>query len=313
MTRFPLSSRVQPSRRARRPTPWRAALSLAVSLLISAGGPPAIAKEEPIPCEINFSALPHHVPANQLSLQQERALHALATNPAEAEAFLKSVSPVAAGILSTVAPALSVDIRPVWGGYRGHTGPSLAAHFPPTDKANRLAAALGYVFFQDSVLVQCPTDDAIETPAYWIEEGEESDLLNQTTLKSLYGMMIGEADGDLHLGFTYYPQADRFLVLALSDRPDYERGVVTALDRQLRQFSEGRADITLLKGTKSVRFLANDWRVDPKGKHYAETYLSDDLVARLSVFRAQYLSALDALAVPPGPASSPLAKDDEIP
>jgi len=254
-------------------------------------------------CEIHFSTMPYE----PKPLGAERAAKLLAHVATEADqvTFLTRFDDLSHRIASAMtgdsALARDAQIQLVWGGYNGSVDISLSMRLDtssPEERAlsTRIGAGLGYVFFQQSVAVEClqSAEGLTETRALALQETGSFDVLATDSLKSIYGMMIGQADGDTELGFTYYPESDQFLVLGLRDGGTAEMPVMEKVFSDLKRFSP-QAEIELIESTRWIRFPYNDWITNPDGEAYIATGLTAEDLAKLETLRTEYLSALDAL------------------
>lgn len=257
-------------------------------------------------CEIHFATAPYE--PKPLGDERAAKLRAYLDQPGASEDFLLRFERLS----HRIAAALSADqtlgetgrIGLVWGGYNGSVDPSLTMTLDtPTQAerslATRIGAGLGYVFFQQSVAVECgaPAEGLTAAPALVLQEDGQQDVLAVDTLNSVYGMMLGQDGGNIQQGFTYYPETDRFLVLDLTATGDKAKPVMDRVIADFRRFAPD-AGLNLTETETWIRFPYNDWLVYAGGEKYIEAGLSaNDLVA-LTQFRNEYLAVLDALPSP---------------
>ncbi|MAP94493.1 MAG: hypothetical protein CMK07_06030 [Ponticaulis sp.] len=251
-------------------------------------------------CEINFSAASVY---GQGALGDDLVewLKSRFREDSDHRDYLMSRVPQALEIAALVDPDIDAQVLQVWGGYKGRTSPSLAMRFPITAPENRetalrIAAALGYTFTQESVIAQCddfPGDDKLTASIDLIETGA-GDVLSVETLKPVFGMMLGQADGNFNLGFTYYPAEDRFSTLGFTDDGDFERSAIRSVRDDLQVFSGDSAGLTVSETPKWVAYPFNNWREQPLGEAYLEQPGIADLKPGLDAIRSDIITELQA-------------------
>lgn len=215
------------------------------------------------------------------------------------QAFLASKAPLALEITELVDPSLEAEVLQVWGGYKGKTSPSLAMRFPIASEEDRetavlIASALGYAFTQESVIAQCddfPSDSAT-VPSIDLTETGAGDVLSVDTLKPVFGMMLGQADGNFDLGYTYYPEEDRFSTLGFTDGGAFERSAMMTVQEDIEGFTGDPAGLMLSETSKWVEFPFNDWRENPEGEAYLAHPGMDALKADLDLIRGALIADL---------------------
>ena len=255
-------------------------------------------------CEINFSISPSYA-AGALGDGLIYWLDGRFESAVDQRRFLIEQAPRALDVAELVFSKADADIEAevlqVWGGYKGKTDPSLAMRFPVSSADDRgiadvMAAALGYTFMQQGVIAQCdafsgddnvvPSIDLTETGAY--------DVLSATTIKPVFGMMLGQADGNFDLGFTYYPDEDRFSTLGFTDGGAFERAAMTTVRNDLQYFTGTDAGLELSETPKWVRYPSNDWSAHPDGASYLARPGMQELKAELDLLRDDLVAELNA-------------------
>lgn len=255
-------------------------------------------------CEINFSISPSYA-AGALGDGLIYWLKGQFETVEDERAFLARHTPRALKVAEIVFADAGLDVEAevleVWGGYKGETDPSLAMRFPIETGDERavaeiMAASLGYTFMQEGVIAQChefPGDDDLYASIDLMETGPE-DVLSVDTLKPVFGMMLGQADGNFDLGYTYYPAEDRFSTLGFTDAGAFERDAMATVKKDLGFFTGNAAQLSLSETQKWVRYPSNNWDSNPDGAAYLSRPGVSDLKDELDVVRAGLVDQLMA-------------------
>lgn len=276
------------------------------------GAPPSAAEQTQLSpaaqaaCEVHYSTMPFE--PKPLGEARTNKLNAYLSAPTARAEFLKRFEMLSLQIAQEMAPDWNLDERArinlVWGGYNGGVGQSLAMALDaatPEERAlvSRIGVGLGYVFFQQSVALEClqPASGMTEASALILTESGKRDVLSAETLKSLYGMMIIHDEGKLTRGFTYYPEADEFLVLDLNATAAIAKPVMDKVLLDLTRIAP-EAGISLAETRRWIRFPFNDWLTSPNGETYIETGLTGEELALLENLREIYLAEIDSLPAP---------------
>ncbi|HYD67925.1 hypothetical protein [Azospirillum sp.] len=186
-------------------------------------------------------------------------------------------------------PAAAVTELTV-GGWQLRTNPSLHTALPLADaEADRLAAALGFVLRQDSVLVADLTQG----------DGRTGSVI--VTLPRLtpdraqrFFAHAARVDAGLGGGYTAFGDAMLFLNVAGDDGKPYsglpDAAFADALARAARRFPAARLTAT---GLADARFVSNDWAAAPDGADYTRR-LDPATVAALRTLRDRHAALLRA-------------------
>lgn len=165
---------------------------------------------------------------------------------------------------------LKTDTRIVPGGFQLRTNPSLQTKIAIDDRgATRLAAALGFVFGQDSVLVS-DLDDP-QGGAFYAVVGFPPGKLTPD-LAQLFFRRAAETDAALGEGYTAF--GDEMIFINLRDAAGVPYGraddpaFAAALERAAAAFTPVAARL-VRTGRASARFIANDWSEHRLGEAYA--------------------------------------------
>ena len=255
-------------------------------------------------CELNYATMAGYS-GDRLGAARLEKLRALTEREEDYRAFVSSFDDLTRRIAAAVSPELTLTSFDVLGGYKGTTGPSLSGVIATPTEADRTAAtligaALGYVYLQESVIVQCdgPHAGAASMPSFDLVETGPLDTLNTESIKSIYGMMIGEANGELTLGFTYYPADDRFSSLGFSDAGAVESQLLDTIEMRLDGWTGLPDNTERVDTTRWVRFVGHDWTADTSGNSYFDGLLPAELKPQLDQLQTEYIAAIDALPQP---------------
>ncbi len=178
------------------------------------------------------------------------------------------------------------------GGYLLRTNASLQSRVVLDDRAaDRLAAALGYVFRQSSVLVSDLADAKGGTGLVVVRFAKGT-----LTAATAHGFFEHAADVHKGLGGGYTAFGDEMIFLnvrdgagkpysELSDR-DFARGLRPAA----MSFKGGKASVVQV-GQAKARFVGNSWRQKPNGEDYV-ALLGEPLAARLKPLQERHTAML---------------------
>lgn len=186
-------------------------------------------------------------------------------------------------------PAAAVTELTV-GGWRLRTNPSLHTALPLADaEADRLAAALGFVLRQDSVLVADLTQGDGRTGSVLV-------TLPRLTPDRAQRFFAHAATVHAGLGGGYTAFGDVLLFLNVTgdDGQPYsglsDGAFADALGRAARGFPAARLTAT---GLADARFVGNDWTAAPDGEDYARR-LAPGTVTTLRTLRDRHTALLRA-------------------
>ncbi len=283
-----------------------AALALIVAASISACAPETKLQSSTdySSCQIIYSPIPHASSAHVVGQAQLDRIFALTND--DKRRFFRSLSGITeSAIRATMDPAAKWELQPVQevlGGYEGETTPSISLPMrSPLDldisQLERVASAIGYVYVQDSVLVQC-ADDGVENASdavtVVVKDAGRRTFLNADNVPFLFGMMIALNNGPGGLGYTYYPNTGRFETL----EDEIETGAVAKMlqdiSRQLRQLSHNDILLEISTEKLDVSFPHNSWSVARRGESYLSELPSAADRQVLAEHRRQFLLALDS-------------------
>lgn len=256
-------------------------------------------------CEISFSSMPYEANEARLGSARLVKLANIRKDFDRERAFIESFADITLQTVELVGGqnfSQQADMQTIMGGYQGFTSPALSLRFSTNNQEERatitrIGAALGYVYFQDSVLIQCDplASDTDLHPVFDLTESGPVDSINTETLKSVYGMLIGEADGNLNIGFSYYPTEDRFSTIGFIDNGKGERLALMRLINTLERLTNLQGIYQVEDGRVWVQFPANNWLDHPRGSIYLTGNQLESLQAKLDQLQQRFVAGMDAI------------------
>lgn len=250
----------------------------------------AAAAAEPVrPQLLSYEA----IPSVQVELDLSGASYAQ-----RAELTAAALAEIAPQVIAAAGmdPA-SVGTEMTPGGYLLKTNASLQARAAMTDaEATRLAAALGYVFRQWSVLVS-ELDEPGGGTAYVTVRFPEDAL----TPEAAQAFFEHAASVDAGLGGGYTAFGDDMIFLNVRDEAGKPYGglgdlaFAAALGEAAGSFAGAEVTVAAA-GEAEARFVGNDWAAAPEGEDYAATLADPALVAALAPLRAAHTALVESYA-----------------
>ena len=254
-------------------------------------------------CDIHFTTVPLFA-AEALTDEQYAFIKRLAVSPPEDFDYRESFHDLIVDLLSLLkADANWSHVTPtvVTGGYNGDTHSSSYLLLPIEDSSDRqlisrVAAALGYVFHQQSVLFHCSlSDDSADSmTTMTLSELPSTNLLSNESASEIYELMLDHSGGDLGLGFTYYPDRDEFLVLCYQNGGELEAQVMERVYQSLLQEPDAAGSLQLTRTERWSKFILNEWTQHPNG-HVYRAALGEDLEV-IEPVRQEFLKRLSDMA-----------------
>ncbi|MEO1659139.1 MAG: hypothetical protein AAFR65_15620 [Pseudomonadota bacterium] len=197
------------------------------------------------------------------------------------------IEQVRGGYKGSTSDSLTATAR-----YRGETGDGAFAH---------LTSAVGYVFMQDGVILQCSpaAEDEQGVPALVLGDTGRRDDLNANGIGNIYASML-DVTGFDELGFTYDPAEDTMTILIFSDDGAPERQAMGWAISTLNTH-DSQAEVMLSEDERAVSFLGHRWEDDEAGTSYrdllGEAFESHTIEpSQLDRYQRTYLSIIDAYA-----------------
>lgn len=199
---------------------------------------------------------------------------------------LEKIVPKIVSAVGIDAATLETEVTP--GGYLLKTNASLQTESDLDDaSAGRLAAALGYIFRQYSVLVS-RLDDTKGTTGY-VTVTFPQDTLDASVAQNFFEKAEATQKG-LGGGYTAFGDEQIFLNVTDAAGKPYsgldDTLFLDGLQRAAAAFAPPTPAVSS-HGKASAQFVGNDWEKSPKGEDY---------ISRLGGDGSPYVSALDRIA-----------------
>ncbi|MFN3614302.1 MAG: hypothetical protein ACK4WC_07060 [Rubrimonas sp.] len=249
----------------------------ALAALIGAAGPAAAAEMHLISYEA--------IPSVQTDIDLAGATY---DQRAELTAMVRdAIAPQVIAALAMDGALIETDLTP--GGYLLNTNASLQARGQITEvEAIRLAAALGYVLRQWSVMVSRFDDDLGDT-GYVVVSFPEDAL----TPEAAQAFFEAAAQLDEGLGGGYTAFGDEMIFLNVRDGEHVPYSglddiAFAALLGQAAGAFDGAELMITRAGYAHALFVGNDWNAATQGEDYARTLNDPELVAELDALRAAH-------------------------
>ncbi len=232
------------------------------------------------------------LPSAQVALDLDGANYA--ERAVVTTAVLESIAPRVIAAAGFDPETVETEMTP--GGYLLATNASLQARAAMTDdEATRLAAALGYVFRQWSVLVSELGDETGDTA--YVTVAFPEDALTPEAAQAFFEHAAGVDEG-LGGGYTAFGDAMIFLNVRDGDGGPYS-GLEDELFAARLGYAAGAfraAPVTVAgAGVAEARFVGNDWEAAPDGEDYLETLADPALTATLDALRAEHTALVEEM------------------
>lgn len=212
-----------------------------------------------------------------------------------ARAALAEIVPGVMAAVGVDPAALETRVTP--GGYLLRTNASLQTRGPLTDaEARRLAAALGYVFRQWSVMVSELGDAAAGDTGY-VAVGFPAGALTPSLAHGFFVHAAGVHEG-LGGGYTAFGDVMVFLNVRDDHGAPYsgmgDLGFAARLGQAAGSFAEAQAKIADA-GFASAVFVGNDWSADADGARYAAIIDDPEALAALDALREDHVALVERM------------------
>lgn len=264
-----------------------------------------VASDEQASCELMYAAHPHKHATEAIG--EERLQRTLDLSFEQMAAYSEVFIPMTAQIANAFiagSDGSSLDLtsqQVVLGGYEGESAPSVMLEVSIKDRRGyqeliELAAAIGYVYAQDSTLVICSGDLGEEwqsVVSLEVTDTGREPLLTEESIPIVYGMMIGIAGSVDDLGYTYYEDRKLFSTLAETDRNVTEQEIWSDISRWVNTVSNGDVELAIDERDVSIFFPHNDWEDHPQGADYLDYLRGVAAAQNLAVWRKEFLQKLD--------------------
>ncbi len=185
-------------------------------------------------------------------------------------------------------PALLTNIRLgdtqiVQGGYEGLTNVSISLPISISESSRgeeiaSLVSILGYIYYQDSVLVLCSSsqlNSAIPALIHELRDTGRKDYINSNSARLIYDMMIAYTNQSESIGYTYNEHKDSFWVLDFDLKEKRLKKILQKIATNLSDISKTGTNLIVQSSEVQARFMSNDWQANPNGQLYLEHIGSD--------------------------------------
>ena len=216
---------------------------------------------------------------------------------------LESILALSPGLVNRIKVG---DILVTQGGYQGVSGISInarlgmSAHTTGKDVIS-LASMIGYIYFQDSVLLLCHVSVANGIkPAvmHTVLDAGSKDYLNPVSARLLFGMMMGYLNRVESVGYTYEQANDIFRVLEF-DRVDKPRKkALSSIAGHLGDLSGGKVKLDIRSAEVFAFSTGNKWKEFPQGGDYISRFPGD---VDKDLIKAEQMVFIRELMVEPRP------------
>ena len=211
---------------------------------------------------------------SRLSWEQRKALSR--TESKRLESIL-AISPGLAGRIKVG------DILITQGGYQGVSGISINARLIMTAEATgkdvvSLASMIGYIYFQDSVLLLChvSVDKGIKPAVmHTVLDAGSEDYLNPVSARLLFGMMMGYLNRVEAVGYTYEQANGIFRVLEFDRMDQPNKMALSSIAGHLVDISDGKVKLDIRSADVFAFSTGNKWKKFPQGGDYVRRFADD--------------------------------------
>ncbi len=236
-------------------------------------------------CELFYAVFPNRDAAGQvegkvydavsgLNWEQRKTLSR--TESKRLEAIL-AISP---GLVNRIKVG---DILVTQGGYQGVSGISINARLGMSAHATgkdviSLASMIGYIYFQDSVLLLCRVSVANGIkPAvmHTVLDAGSKDYLNPVSARLLFGMMMGYLNRVESVGYTYEQANDIFRVLEFDRVDSPKKKALSSIAGHLGDLSDGKVKLDIRSAEVFAFSTGNKWKEFPLGGDYISRFPGD--------------------------------------
>ena len=236
-------------------------------------------------CELFYVVFPNRDAAGQvesrvfdavsgLSWEQRRALSRTESKR------LESILAISPGLVNRIKLG---DILITQGGYQGVSGISINARLIMSADATgkdviSLASMIGYIYFQDSVLLLChvSVDKGIKPAViHTVLDAGARDYLNPVSARLLFGMMMGYLNRVEAVGYTYEQANGIFRVLEFDRVGQPNKKALSSIAGHLGDISDGKVQLDIRSADVFAFSTGNKWKKFPQGGDYATRFADD--------------------------------------
>ena len=236
-------------------------------------------------CEIFYAVFPNRDTAGLIKKKVFETVSKLTWEQRKARSLsqsqrLESILAISPSLVNKIKLG---DILVTQGGYQGVSGISINARLNMAADSTgediiSLASMIGYIYFQDSVLLLChvSVDKGIRPAViHTVFDVGSKDYLNPESARLLFGMMMGYLNRVESVGYTYEPANDIFRVLEF-DRVDQPRKkAISSIAGHLGDLSDGKVRLDIRSADVFAFSTGNKWKVFPQGGDYISRFAND--------------------------------------
>ncbi len=236
-------------------------------------------------CEIFYAVFPNQDTAGQIGKTVFAAVSELSWE--QRKALSQSQSQRLESILA-ISPSLVNkiklgDILITQGGYQGVSGISINARLNMTADSTgediiSLGSMIGYIYFQDSVLLLChvSVDKGIQPAViHTVFDVGSKDYLNPVSARLLFGMMMGYLNRVKSVGYTYEQANDIFRVLEFERVDQPRKKAISSIAGHLGDLSDGKVKLDIRSADVFAFSTGNKWKKFPQGGDYISRFADD--------------------------------------
>lgn len=236
-------------------------------------------------CELFYAVFPNRDAAGQVEGKVFDAVSALSWEQRKAlsrteSKRLESILAISPGLVNRIKLR---DILVTQGGYQGVSGISINARLNlVADAAGKdvisLASMIGYIYFQDSVLLLChvSVDKGIRPAViHTVLDAGSKDYLNPVSARLLFGMMMGYLNRVESVGYTYEQANDIFRVLEFDRANQPKKKALSSIAGHLGDLSGGKVKLDIRSADVFAFSTGNKWEEFPQGGNYVRRFPGD--------------------------------------
>ena len=236
-------------------------------------------------CELFYVVFPNRDAAGQVESKVFDAVSGLSWEQRKAlsrteSKRLESILAISPGLVNRIKVG---DILITQGGYQGVSGISINARLDMSAGATgkdviSLASMIGYIYFQDSVLLLCHVSvDKGVKPAvmHTVLDAGTEDYLNPVSARLLFGMMMGHLNRVETVGYTYEQANDIFRVLEFDRVDQPNKKALSSIAGHLDDISDGKVKLDIRSADVFAFSTGNKWKEFPRGGDYIRRFAGD--------------------------------------
>ena len=236
-------------------------------------------------CELFYVVFPNRDAAGQVESKVFDAVSGLSWEQRKAlsrteSKRLESILAISPGLVNRIKVG---DILITQGGYQGVSGISINARLDMSAEATgkdviSLASMIGYIYFQDSVLLLChvSVDKGIKPAVmHTVLDIGARDYLNPVSARLLFGMMMGYLNRVEAVGYTYEQANDIFRVLEFDRVDQPNKKALSSIAGHLGDISDGKVKLDIRSADVFAFSTGNKWKKFPQGGDYVRRFAGD--------------------------------------